>query len=105
MQHIKSLLNFIDIMLGTFWSVTLIEVVPLVTSGTTVVFTQLDNVIKILFSLAGLVYLLVRINHYYRNSKIDRELKAIELIYKQEELSKRDLKFLKKFYEEFLKDK
>ncbi len=105
MHHVKSILNFIDIILGTFWSVTLIEVIPLLSSGTTVVFTQIDSLIKILFSFGGLIYLAFRINHYHRNSKLDRELKAIELIYKQEELSKRDLKFLKKFYEEFLKDK
>lgn len=105
MHYIKSLLNFIDIILGTFWSITLIEVLPLVTSGTTVVFTQIDSLIKIMFSLGGLIYLGFRINHFHRNSKLDRDLKAIDLIYKQEELSKRDLKFLKKFYEEFLKDK
>ena len=104
MHTVKSLLNFIDIILGTFWSITLIEVVPLVTSGSTVIFTQIDSLIKILFSFGGLIYLAFRINHFHRNSKLDRDLKAIELLYKQEELSKKDLKFLKKFYEEFLKD-
>ena len=82
-----------------------IDTIPLLTSGSTIVFTQADNFMKFMFSLAGLVYLVFRIHHFHKNSKIDRDLKAIELIYKQEELSKRDLKFLKKFYEEFLKDK
>jgi hypothetical protein len=79
MQHIKSLLNFIDIILGTFWSVTLIEVVPLLTSGSTVIFTQIDSLIKILFSLAGLVYLIFRIINYWHMSKLNRELKKLEI--------------------------
>jgi len=105
MQTIKSVLNYIDIMVGYLWGLTFMEVIPLITTGSPIIFTQFDNFIKTLISIAGLVYLVVRINHYYRNSKIDRELKAIELIHKQEELSKKDLKFLKKFYEEFLKDR
>lgn len=105
MQQIKAFFNILDAIAGLFWSFTLIDLIPLLSSGSTVIFTQIDNLIKILFSLGGLIYLAFRINHFYRNSKIDRELKSIELIYKQEELSKKDLKFLKKFYEEFLKDK
>jgi len=105
MQQIKTFFNILDAIAGLFWSFTLIDLIPLLSSGSTVIFTQIDNLIKILISIAGFVYLVVRINHFHRNSKIDRELKAIELIYKQEELSKKDLKFLKKFYEEFLKDK
>jgi hypothetical protein len=89
---------------GYFWGYTVFEIMPLVASGSPIILTQFDNLIKMLISLAGLVYLIIRINHYYRNSKLDRELKAVELISKQEELSKKDLKFLKKFYEEFLKD-
>jgi hypothetical protein len=105
MQHIKSFLNFIDIVLGAFWSITFIELLPVVYSGPALVISEVDNFIKFLFSIAGLVYLVVRILHYYKNTKLDRELKAIDLITRQEELSKKDLVFLKKFYEEFLKDR
>ena len=99
MQQIKSILNFIDIVLGTFWSITLVEVMPLLTSGTTIVFTQVDNLIKILFSLAGLVYLIFRIINYWHMSKLNREIKRLE-IYR---LSNENL--IVKFGEEFLKDK
>lgn len=106
MHHVRTFINFLDIVVGTFWGMTLYEVIPLFTSGSsTIVFTQADNIMKFVLSFLGAVYLVFRIHNYYHMSRIDRDLKAIELIYKQEELSKRDLKFLKKFYEEFLKDK
>lgn len=105
MHHIRTLLNFVDIVLGAFWSITFMEVLPFLYSGQTIILSDLDNVIKLLFSIAGLIYLIVRIQHYYKNTKLDRELKAIDLISRQEELSKKDLAFLKKFYEEFLKDR
>lgn len=105
MHTIKSILNWIDICMGYMWGYALIDVLPLITAGSPVIFTQFDYLLKTLISIAGFVYLVFRINHYYRNSKIDRDLKMIDLISKQEELSKKDLVFLKKFYEEFLKDR
>ena len=105
MHQIKTFLNFVDIAMGAFWSVTFIELLPIVYSGPALILSDIDNVIKLLFSIAGLIYLLLRIQHYYKNTKLDREIKAIDLISRQEELSKKDLVFLKKFYEEFLKDR
>jgi len=99
MQQIKTFLNLIDIFLGTFWSMTVIEVVPLLTSGTTLVFTQVDNIIKILFSLAGLVYLIFRIINYYHMSKLNREIKRLEIYKLNNE------KFFVDFNKEFLNDK
>lgn len=99
MQQIKTFFNIIDLFFGTWWSITLVEVMPLLTSGTTIVFTQVDNLIKILFSLAGLVYLIFRIINYWHMSKLNREIKRLE-IYR---LSNENL--IVKFGEEFLKDK
>jgi len=99
MQQIKTFFNLIDILLGTFWSMTVIEIVPLLTSGTTLVFTQVDNVIKILFSLAGLVYLIFRIINYYHMSKLNREIKRLEIYKLNNE------KFFVDFNKEFLNDK
>lgn len=99
MQQIKTFFNLIDILLGTFWSMTVIEIVPLLTSGTTLVFTQVDNIIKILFSLAGLVYLIFRIINYYHMSKLNREIKRLEIYKLNNE------KFFVDFNKEFLNDK
>ena len=99
MHTIKSFLNFIDIILGTFWSITLIEVVPLVTSSPVVVFSQVDNVIKILFSLAGLVYLIFRIINYWHMSKLNREIKKLEIYRLKNE------NLIVRLGEEFLKER
>ena len=99
MHTIKSFLNFIDIILGTFWSITLIEVVPLVTSSPVVVFSQVDNIIKILFSLAGLVYLIFRIINYWHMSKLNREIKKLEIYRLKNE------NLIVRLGEEFLKER
>ena len=99
MHTIKSFLNFIDIILGTFWSITLIEVVPLVTSSPVVVFSQVDNIIKILFSLAGLVYLVFRIINYWHMSKLNREIKKLEIYRLKNE------NLIVRLGEEFLKER
>ena len=49
MNNIKETLAFADLIMGFIWGITLIEVIPIVASGTTIVFTHLGNVIKILF--------------------------------------------------------
>jgi hypothetical protein len=94
MQTIKTALNLIDVFFGTIWGLTLTEVLPLLTSGSTAVFTQVDSIIKVLFSLAGLVYLVVRIIHYYHMSKLNRDIKRLEIeqlkFKKDENITKRD---------------
>jgi len=77
MQQIKAFFNLLDIFFGTAWSVMVMDTLPLLTSGSTIVFTQADNFMKLLFSIAGLIYLVFRIHHYHKNTKLDRDLKAI----------------------------
>lgn len=99
MQQIKSFFNLLDLIVGTFWSMTLIEIVPLLTSGTTIVFTQADNIMKFILSLLGTVYLAFRIYNYWHMSKLNREIKRLE-IYRL-----RNENLIVKLGEEFLKEK
>lgn len=61
--------SFIDI-IGTFFSGNL-------------AMSSIDNFIKLLFSMAGLIYLCVRIYNSIMMSKLEREYKEQEIIEKQ----------------------
>lgn len=101
MQQIKDFLNFLDYIVATFWGFTVIEIMPLLTSGSAS-FTLLNSVselVKVLFAIAGLIYLVVRLIHFIRISKINLEFRKEEL---QE---KKNANFYKKFNNEFIDDK
>jgi len=83
MNNLKEALAFIDLMMGVIWGLTLIEIAPIITSGTTIVFTQLDNVIKILFALVGLIYTIIRMLHFIKKSKQDLRFREQEIIEKE----------------------
>lgn len=99
MQELKNILGFLDLMVGTFWGYTLVEVIPLFSAAPTIVFTQLDNVIKILFSLVGFIYALVRLVHFAKISKLNRDFRQQEIIEKQ------NANFYIKWQKEFLEPK
>lgn len=82
-QQVKDFLNFVDIIVGTFWGFTLMEVVPVLSTGTTIVFTQLDNVIKVAFAFVGLIYTIIRMLHFIKKSKQDLRFREQEIIEKQ----------------------
>ena len=83
MNNIKEALAFTDLIMGFIWGITLIEVIPIVASGTTIVFTQLDNVIKILFALVGLIYTIIRMLYFIKKSKQDLRFREQEIIEKE----------------------
>lgn len=83
MNNIKEALAFADLIMGFIWGITLIEVILIVASGTAIVFTQLDNVIKILFALVGLIYTIIRMLHFIKKSKQDLRFREQEIIEKE----------------------
>jgi hypothetical protein len=83
MQQLKEALNFVDLIVGSFWGVTVVEIIPLIRTQSTVVFTQIDDVIKITFAFVGLIYALVRLIHFYKISKLNRDYREQEIIEKQ----------------------
>lgn len=101
MQQIKDFLNFLDYIVATFWGFTVIEIMPLLTSGSAslTVLNSVSEFIKVLFAIAGLIYLIVRLMHFIKMSKINIDIRKEEL----EE--KKNANFYKKFNNEFIDKK
>jgi len=101
MQQIKDFLNFLDIIVGTFWSFTMFEVLPLVISGqiTVTALSSFSGFLNILVSIAGLVYLVARTIHFLKMSKLHIQLKKEEIIEKQ------NANFYAKWNKEFIEPK
>jgi len=101
MQQIKDFLNFVDIIVGTFWSMTVLDLYSVLFSGqiTISVLSDISTFVNMLLAIAGLIYLVVRIVHFVKMSKLHIEYK------KQEILEKKNANFYKKFTDEFLQPK
>jgi hypothetical protein len=82
MQQVKEFLNLIDVFFATFWGLILTEVVPILTSGAYVL-SSIDNIIKVSFSLVGLVYTVVRMLHFIQMSRLNKEYRRQEIIEKK----------------------
>jgi hypothetical protein len=97
MHQVKEFLNFLDYIVATFWGITVVEVVPiLATNGLSIdIMTSLSDLVKFLFSIAGLIYLVFRLIHFIRMSKINIEIRKEELYEKQ------NANFNSKFKNEF----
>jgi hypothetical protein len=67
MNNIKEVFYWLDGFFTVVWGVTIIDLIPSISMG--YVFTSVDNVIKIAFSLVGLVYALCRLIFYVIKSK------------------------------------
>lgn len=101
MQQVKDFLNFIDVIVGTFWSLTVMDLYPLIFSGqiTISAVSNISTFVNLLLAIAGLIYLVFRIIHFVRMSRLHIEYK------KQEILEKQNANFYKKWREEFLEPK
>lgn len=101
MHQIKEFLNFLDLVVGTFWSLTIMDLYPIIFSGQ-ITFSSVANLstfVNLLLAIAGLVYLIFRIIHFVRMSKLHIEFKRQEII------EKKNANFYKKFHDEFLDNK
>lgn len=69
-MNLKAFYTTLDIIFGTIWGFTIIDIIPLfVLNGGNVVFTNLDNSIKVASAALGLIYFVIRIYFYYHKSK------------------------------------
>jgi uncharacterized membrane protein len=101
MQHLKDFFNFIDYIVATFWGITLVEIVPVLASNGIMhgLMSSFSELISTLFAFAGLIYLVVRLIHYIRMSKINVAIR-------KEELKKIESdNFKAKWDHQFIKDK
>jgi len=98
MQQVKEFLNFLDLIVGTFWSITMIDILPIILSGqiSNFAISGVSAFVNLLLAIAGLVYLVVRIIHFLRMSKLHIEYK------KQEIIEKKNANFEQKFKKDFI---
>ena len=89
MHTIKEILNFLDLTIATFWGFTIIDLSSSIVGGGFVLST-IDNVIKVLFALVGLVYTVIRMRHFYLKSEIDRLIRKEELEVLERENNKKE---------------
>jgi len=98
MQQIKEFLNVIDFIVGTWWGITFIDILPIILSGgfTENLLSSASSFMNFLVVVAGLIYLILRIIHFARMSKLNIEYKRQEIIEKQ------NANFYRKFTGEFI---
>lgn len=98
MQQIKDFLNFLDFLVGTFWSFTMMDILPIVFSGqiTSQLLSSVSGIVNLLLAIAGLIYLVVRLIHFIRMSKLHIESK------KQDIIAKKHANFYTKWDKEFI---
>jgi len=98
MQQIKDFLNLLDFIVGTYWSITMMDILPLIFSGqiTSQILSSVSGVVNLLLAIAGLVYLIVRLVHFIRMSKLHIESK------KQDIIAKKHANFYTKWDKEFI---
>lgn len=77
MQSIKQFIITLDYIVAGLWGFTLIDLFAIISTGT--VLSSVDNIIKVLFALVGLIYTILRMHHFFLKSKIDREIRKEEL--------------------------
>jgi hypothetical protein len=98
MHQIREALKILDLIVGTWWGVTFMDILPHITAKGIlgVVASDALGFFNFLVVVAGLVYLVVRIVHFVRMSKLHIEYKRQEIIEKQ------NANFYRKFTGEFL---
>ena len=76
MATIKLLLNMLDIFFLSICGLTIIDILKIADGGT---YSSLDNWIKTLMALAGLIYFLITIPHKIRMQNLERKEKQEQI--------------------------
>lgn len=97
MNELKEFFNYLDYVVGTFWGITVYDILPQIGTGTLI--DSFDGVIKTLFALVGLIYACARLVTYIIMSRLNAKYREQEIFEKQAKT------FGTKWSEEFLKDK
>ena len=75
MATIKFLWNILDGFFLSIWGLTIIDVLKLAEGG----YSSIDNWIKTLMALAGLIYFIITIPHKIKIQRLDRKLKKEQI--------------------------
>ena len=76
MATIRLLWNILDIFFLSVWGLTIIDILKLADGNS---YADLDDWIKTLMALAGLIYFLITIPHRIKMQKLDRKLKKKQI--------------------------
>ncbi len=98
MLQIKTFLLSLDYLLVIVSGYSFIDIAGTILYGN-LALSSIDNFIKLLLSMAGFVYLCVRIYHFVKMSQLNREYRRQEVIEKENQNF--DRKFKKEFIEPF----
>ena len=77
MQTFKEIFGYLDYIFMTYWGFTIIDLTSIFMAGN--IFSTVDNIIKLLFALAGLIFLIIRGHHYFLDKQLDRKIKKENL--------------------------
>ncbi len=76
MAAIRLLFNILDVFFLSIWGLTIIDLLKLADGN---YYADLDNWIKTLMALAGLIYFLITIPHKVKMQRLDRKLKEEQI--------------------------
>lgn len=87
MNNIKAVVKILDAFFLAVWGFNMIEFATVLFSSSGIMdgFSFLDGITKQGLGIAGFIYFIVRIHHYYHNSRLDREIKKENLKKMQKE--------------------
>lgn len=94
MEEIKGFFGYLDYVAATFWGITIYDILPYI--GTSNLISSVDNAVKFLFALVGLIYAIARLIHFIIMARLNRKYREQEIIEKE------NANFYKKFHDEFL---
>lgn len=76
MGTIKLFWNILDIFFLSIWGLTIIDILKMAEGN---YYANLDNWIKTLMALAGLIYFLITIPHKIKMQRLDRKMREEEI--------------------------
>ncbi len=76
MATIKLFWNILDVFFLSIWGLTIIDILKMAEGN---YYANLDNWIKTLMALAGLIYFLITIPHKIKMQRLDRKMKKEEI--------------------------
>ena len=76
MGTIKLFWNILDIFFLSIWGLTIIDILKMAEGN---YYASLDNWIKTLMALAGLIYFLITIPHKIKMQRLDRKMREEEI--------------------------
>ena len=89
MTRIKSLISFVDTFFLSFWGFNIMDMLSISSSEPTSLLSNVDSSIRVLLSLAGLIWFCISIPHKISVQKQERISKKLENDLKREDLERK----------------